>query len=244
MRPGPRGIRAGGVPAAQGFMNPAGRRRGRGYAESLTFRGLQSAARAAWMRPAPARHKEGCRRRRELAVGASSLKNAIPALAALGSLCLGPDAAAIAVRIVEDSPARFTFDVVWGSELPPFPDDQHEISDATAFLRAADFESFGLVTAESRFGLDTFDILFDWVDARAFADAVLASFEGSQSLPLEGEPFGARFVYGEAYDAPAATAAPVPDHGRTVLFLAGSSLALGWMARVRRTPTARPAAPR
>ncbi len=113
--------------------------------------------------------------------------------------------------MVEDSPARFAFDVVWGSKIPSAPDDyaDAEAADGSHFVRALDFQAFGVVTSDSQFGPATFSIVFDGLATREFASVQLEWFSGSQVLALAGEAYGGRFVYGHPFSDPA-PGAPVP----------------------------------
>lgn len=151
---------------------------------------------------------------------------------ALGALSLSLSASAIAIRVVEDSPSRFAFDVVWGAEIPAAPDDFAETGDSEFNVRAQDFALYGTVTADSRFGLQMFNVVFDWVDSRAFADSQLEFFDGTQALPLPGEAFGGRFVFGAPWAGPSET---VPDGGSTGWLLGTGCVAVAACRRRSRS---------
>lgn len=150
-----------------------------------------------------------------------------------------PALQAVTIHVVEDSPQRFAFDLVWGADLPEPGADFAEATDGNFRVTATDLQTSNWVVCDSRFGVEGFDIVFDWLDARSLAAARLDFFNGSQYLPLAGEDYGGRFVFGAPFEVSGegGGATSVPDGGHPAWMLGAGCAALAlcrrWMGSTR-----------
>lgn len=157
------------------------------------------------------------------------------AAVAAGSLLISAlPASAITVNIVEDTSTRFAFELLWGEVPDPSLPDYllfSFTSGAVHFAYAEDRNDSILVYNAHAFVGDDFHLRFgNGVAAfRSFEVADLDGFGGSQALALDGNPYGARFVY--AAPSPNNPPTGVPDHGATALLLAAGLSGLTLMRR-------------
>jgi hypothetical protein len=156
------------------------------------------------------------------------------AAVAAGSLLLSAlPASTITVNILEDSSTRFVYELLWG-EVPDPSLPQYLLfsfsSGAVHFAYAEDRADSILSYNNHAFVDDDFYLRFNNGVAgfRSFEVADLDGFGGSQALALDGNPYGARFVY----EAPSTNPPTgVPDHGATALLLAAGLSGLTLLRR-------------
>ncbi len=154
------------------------------------------------------------------------------AVAAASLLVSALPASAISIKIVEDTSTRLAFDVVWGLSVGATADD---VLGSFSFVEGRDTGTVVRFSVYSDWtdDPDLFGILFaagSSVDRIWEGSDVSTAFEGSQKLALDGNPYGARFVYGTPF--PSTPPTGVPDHGATALLLAAS---LSGLTLLRRT---------
>lgn len=140
------------------------------------------------------------------------------------ALAATTSASALSISLLQDDWVRFSFDVVWGAQpsVPPSLDIGN--------VSVSDDLTLVTIFGEPKFitGGNTFQVQF--LGGRELANATVGDFWGVQVLDLADEPYGARFVYGEAYPC-ACTPTSVPDGGSGGLMVALGLGALGMMRR-------------
>jgi hypothetical protein len=168
-------------------------------------------------------------------VSLSSFKShCFAAVAAASLLVPALPASAISVRIEQDDDTRFAFDVVWGAP-PALGSGFADLSlGSTAYVYDSGIYADGVqvISDVARFFLPRFDwfyVHFNPID-RSFSGISLDGFDGVQYLPLPGEDYGARFVYGTRY--PTVPPTGVPDNDASALLLAAG---LAGLTLLRRT---------
>jgi hypothetical protein len=167
-------------------------------------------------------------------VGALAIANALPT-------------SAISINLIEDSTTRLAFDLLWGpTRFEPTTGNTRFSSvvegGSPAHIAFADVDEnaiFAHVAHElamddgEAYHADNFDVQFPSSDARSFSDATLIQFDGVQFLPLVGDSYGARIVYGTPFpDSPPG----LPDGGSTAaLAVMGLGCVSVWGRWLRRS---------
>lgn len=134
-------------------------------------------------------------------------------------------ASALTISILQDDLVRFSFDVSW--EAVPLGTSNLDVGNVSV---QDDLTSLALAAQPAFFAVaNAFDLTF-LGGSRELSGATVVGFWGVQVLDIPGEPYGARFVYGEAYPCDCGPTG-VPDGGHGGLLVALGLGALGMMRR-------------